>query len=168
MTDQHYHPAQPEGFNAEQAPGAQQPGPSSYTGYGQQSGPYGYGQQSYSGYTQSQDGAYTAGYQQPQGYQQSPYQQAYQQPVGPAVPVPLYPMTETDRNLRLVSFIFAILTTVGCGVFIIPLAWMIPLCVINWGIYKGQKPNTVAFGVCMLLFCNLVSGILLLCSNKDR
>ena len=168
MTETHYNSAPSESPNAQQG-GPQQPGVASY---GQPSGQYGYGQpggqQSYSGYTQSQDGTYTAGYQQPQGYQQSPYQQAYQQPVGPAVPVALYPMTETDRNLRLVAFIFAVLTTVGCGMLIIPLAWMIPLCVINWGIYKGQKPNTVAFGVCMLLFCNLVSGILLLCSHKDR
>lgn len=106
--------------------------------------------------------------QQPYGYQQPAYQQAYQQPVAPAAPVPLYPMTDTDRNLRLVAFIFCILSLVGSCWLIIPLAWMIPMSVISWGIYKGTKANTVAFDVCTLIFCSLVAGILLLCSNKDR
>ena len=47
------------------------------------------------------------------------------------------------------------------------LAWMIPMTVHSWGIYKGKRRNTVAFGVCTLIFVNVVSGILLLCSKKD-
>ena len=66
------------------------------------------------------------------------------------------------------AFIFCILSLVGSCWLIIPLAWMIPMSVISWGIYKGTKANTVAFGVCTLIFCSLVAGILLLCSNKDR
>lgn len=77
-------------------------------------------------------------------------------------------MTDADRNLRLVAFIFCILSLVGSCWLIIPLAWMIPMSVISWGIYKGTKANTVAFDVCTLIFCSLVAGILLLCSNKDR
>ncbi|MDE8701732.1 hypothetical protein PZH32_02010 [Adlercreutzia equolifaciens] len=140
-----------------------------------------------SGYTQTADGHYAPGYGQPSGYQQQPYgyqdpyqaqqaygyqqpgyQQAYQQPVAPVQAPPLYPMTDTDRNLRLVAFIFCILSLVGSCWLILPLAWMIPMCVISWGIYKGTKANTVAFDVCTLIFCSLVAGILLLCSNKDR
>ena len=49
----------------------------------------------------------------------------------------------------------------------IPLAWMIPMTVISWGIYKGTRANTVAFGVCTLIFVDLISGILLLISHKD-
>ena len=37
-----------------------------------------------------------------------------------------------------------------------------------WGIYKGTKDNTTAFGVCTLIFLSLVAGILLLVSKKDR
>lgn len=88
--------------------------------------------------------------------------------MAPAAPAALYPMTDTDRTLRLVAFIFVILSLVGSCWLIIPLAWMIPMAVISWGIYKGTKANTVAFGVCTLIFCSLVAGILLLCSNKDR
>ena len=108
-------------------------------------------------------------YQGQQSYQaasQQPYQASYEQPQ--VAPAALYPMTDTDRTLRLVAFIFVILSLVGSCWLIIPLAWMIPMAVISWGIYKGTKANTVAFGVCTLIFCSLVAGILLLCSNKDR
>lgn len=130
--------------------------------------PYGAGQ----GYDPYQAQAQQQPYQQP--YQatyeqpQPAYQQVYAQPVAPAAPAALYPMTDTDRNLRLVAFIFCILSLVGSCWLIVPLAWMIPMSVISWGIYKGTKANTVAFDVCTLIFCSLVAGILLLCSNKDR
>lgn len=79
----------------------------------------------------------------------------------------LYPMTETDRTLRLIAFILNVITIVFVCWTIIPLAWMIPMTVRSWGIYKGTKPNTVAFGVCTLLFLDIISGILLLVSKKD-
>ena len=125
-------------------------------------------QQAYDPYQAQAQQPYGAG----QGYDpyqaQQTYQQVYAQPVAPAAPAALYPMTDTDRNLRLVAFIFCILSLVGSCWLIIPLAWMIPMSVISWGIYKGTKANTVAFDVCTLIFCSLVAGILLLCSNKDR
>lgn len=74
---------------------------------------------------------------------------------------------QTDTTLRLIAFVFNVLSTIATGVFIIPLIWMIPICVINWNIYKGTRPNTVAFGVVDLIFCNLISGILLLVSTKE-
>ncbi len=83
-------------------------------------------------------------------------------------PGAVYSMTETDRTLRLIAFILNVITTVFCGIFIIPLAWMIPMTVRSWSIYKGKKPNTVAFGVCTLIFLDLIAGILLLCSKKDK
>ena len=114
--------------------------------------PYGAGQ-GYDPYQaqQTYQQPYQATYEQPQ----PAYQQVYAQPVAPAAPAALYPMTDTDRNLRLVAFIFCILSLVGSCWLIIPLAWMIPMSVIS-------------FDVCTLIFCSLVAGILLLCSNKDR
>ena len=87
-------------------------------------------------------------------------------PAGTTVPV-VYTMTDTDRTLRLIAFILNLITIAGCCWLIIPLAWMIPMTVRTWGIYKGTKPNTVALGVCTLIFVNIVSGILLLCSKKE-
>lgn len=75
--------------------------------------------------------------------------------------------TDNDTTLKLIAFIFNLISTIGVGWTIIPLAWMIPMTVVSWGIYKGTKKNTVAFGVCTLLFVSLVAGILLLCAKKD-
>ena len=79
----------------------------------------------------------------------------------------LYPMTDNDRTLRLVGFILNAVVLAGTFWLIFPLAWMIPMLVRAWGIYKGTKPNTTAFGVCNLLFFSFISGILFLCSKKD-
>lgn len=84
-----------------------------------------------------------------------------------AAPSPYAPSNE-DRTLRLVAFVFAVLCTVSMCWLIIPLAWMVPMTVRCWSIYKGTKPNTVAFGVCTLLFLSLVGGIMLLISKKDQ
>ena len=70
-------------------------------------------------------------------------------------------MTNGDRNLRLAAFILNIISMVALG-------WrMIPMTVMSWGIYKGTRANTVAFGVCNLLFVNTIGGGLLI-SNKER
>lgn len=106
---------------------------------------------------------------------QNPYASAgsFQAPYGYAqsaafVPQPPYAVSEQDRTLRLIAFIFSLISLVTLGWLIVPLAWMIPMCVVSWGIYKGTRPNTVAFGVCTLIFVSLVAGILLLISRKDR
>lgn len=78
-----------------------------------------------------------------------------------------YGMSSQDSTLRLIAFIFCLISTVTAGWMLVPLAWMVPMTVITWGIYKGKKRNTVAFGVCTLIFVSLVGGILLLVSKKD-
>lgn len=78
-----------------------------------------------------------------------------------------YYVDSSDGTLRLIAFILCIISTVAAGWMIIPLAWMIPMSVHCWGIYKGTKSNTTAFGVCTLLFVNIIGGILLLASKKD-
>lgn len=93
---------------------------------------------------------------------------AYAQSATISSPEQIYPMTSTDQTLRLIAFILCILATISLCWAIIPLAWMIPMTVHTWGIYKGKKPNTVAFGVCTLIFMALIPGILLLVSNKDQ
>lgn len=100
-----------------------------------------------------------APYQAPQGSGQ--YQQPYQpqQPYGYAQPAGsvsgTYYVSDQDKTLRLIAFIFNIISLVTMCWLIIPLAWLIPMCVISWGIYKGTKANTVAFGVCRSSFLRL-------------
>lgn len=139
-------------------------------GHGSGESPYG---QSTGGYAQQQQPASCSqSYGQPMGgagYGQpnQPYAQAV--PVAaPGIEAPLYAMTETDRTLRLIAFIFMVVSLASTCWLLLPLAWMIPMTVVSWGIYKGTRPNTVAFGVCSLIFCSLVAGILLLISKKDR
>lgn len=72
-----------------------------------------------------------------------------------------------DQTLRLVAFIFCVVSLVSVCWLIIPLAWMIPMTIYAYGIYKGTKPNTVAFGVCTLLFISIVAGVLLLIADKQ-
>ncbi|WP_241520115.1 DUF2510 domain-containing protein [Bifidobacterium catulorum] len=88
-------------------------------------------------------------------------------PARPAYGPGVYAMTDSDRTLRLIAFVLMLISTVGVGWLIVPLAWMIPMTIHTWGIYKGTKANTVVFGVCALVFCSLIGGILLLVSNKD-
>lgn len=78
-------------------------------------------------------------------------------------------MTNGDRNLRLAAFILNIISMVALGWTLLPLAWMSPMTVMSWGIYKGTRANAVAFGVCNLLFMNAIFlGGGLLISNKER
>ena len=74
---------------------------------------------------------------------------------------------DSDKNLKLAAYIFMLISTIFAGFAIIPLAWMLPMTIISYGIYKGTKKNTVAFGVCSLLFVSLIGGILLLVAKKD-
>lgn len=77
-------------------------------------------------------------------------------------------MTNGDRNLRLAAFILNIISMVALGWTLLPLAWMSPMTVMSWGIYKGTRANTVALGVCNLLFINAIFLGGLPVSNKER
>ena len=92
------------------------------------------------------------------------------------MPEQTYVVEGSNQTLRLIAFIMNIvalvlIVIVGIGTLgfgLIPLAWGIPMTVRSWGVYKGKKPNTVALGVCTLLFLNMISGILLLVAQKDK
>lgn len=121
--------------------------------------------------------------QQSQPQQQPPYQQVPPQQMpnqqfsgqpfaGQQVPIQtadaVYKVSDNDKQLRLVAFIFMIISTISTCWTVIALAWMIPMTIVCWDIYKGKKPNGTAFGVCTLLFGSLVSGICLLISTKEK
>lgn len=100
-------------------------------------------------------------------------QQQFQQPQYVQPPVSPH-STSADEILRLIAFILNIVSAIFVGTMglawfplLIVLAWMVPMTVHSWGIYRGKVNNTVVFGVCTLLFCNVISGILLLVSSKD-
>lgn len=81
-----------------------------------------------------------------------------------------------NRGLMLAAFVLNLLTVIAFGasalftfgISLVFLAWMIPMTVSLWGVYKGKKENTIAFGVCTLIFVNLISGILMLVSRNCK
>ncbi|MBW3079993.1 zinc-ribbon domain-containing protein [Bifidobacterium saguinibicoloris] len=93
-----------------------------------------------------------------------------------------YVRTSRDYTLRLVAAVVNIvfcalyglagLATFASGdfigfLFLICLTWMIPMTVYSWRISTGEKPNGATFAIANLIFVNLVSGVLLLISDKE-
>lgn len=113
-----------------------------------------------------------AGAWQPQTATPNYEQPIYEQPIytqGGTAPVGGVPYDHSsDQGLLLAAFVLNIISCVVFAPFLIPLAWAIPMTIHSWGIYKGTKPNTVAFGVCTLLFLDLISGIFYLVIAKDE
>jgi hypothetical protein len=67
--------------------------------------------------------------------------------------------------INWVTLGIVIVVTLGIGV--IAAAWFIPMTVL---IHKGAKGpyKHTALGVCTLLFCNIISGILMLVDDSNR
>ena len=122
------------------------------------------------------------GYQAPPpGYQQGPpppYQgtpPGYQGPPPGYQGIGMYARGPHNEGLFTAAFILMIIVIViicisgisSLGFGLIPLAWCIPMTVHISKIKKGLAPNTIAFGVCTLLFAGVISGILLLVAPKD-
>jgi hypothetical protein len=73
-----------------------------------------------------------------------------------------------DRGKLKAAFVLNLISTISIGWLLVPLAWMLPMTICSWRIYKGTKRNSTAFGVCTLLFVNQIGGILLLISDTDQ
>ena len=73
-----------------------------------------------------------------------------------------------DQTLGNIAKVFAIVTCAICGIYIIPLLWMLPMTIVLCKkLNKNQKIGT-AFKVFILLFLSTVAGILLLCRKGDK
>lgn len=68
--------------------------------------------------------------------------------------------TQDGSVLLLIAFIFNVIATVSIGWLIIPLAWMIPMTIHSWRLYKGTRENTMTFSICSILFMGIISGVL--------
>lgn len=58
-----------------------------------------------------------------------------------------------------------IAATLGFGVFVA--AWFIPMTILTHKAAKDPYKHT-ALGVCTLLFCNIISGVLMLVDDSNR
>lgn len=69
-------------------------------------------------------------------------------------------------GLLTAAYILMIITCVALGWMIVPLAWLIPMTIAIKKRQQSGEPLGTGFKVCILLFANLVSGILLLCDPE--
>ena len=77
--------------------------------------------------------------------------------------------TVASKGVEIAIKIFMILSCIaGAFAFLIPLAWMIPLTVHVFKKLNQSQPISTGVKVCVLLFCNLVAGILLLCATPKQ
>ncbi len=63
--------------------------------------------------------------------------------------------------------VLGIVVVASCGIGIIAAAWFVPMTI---KIHQGARDRYkhTALGVCTLLFCNIVSGILMLVEDGNR
>ena len=72
---------------------------------------------------------------------------------------------KTPSGLKIAAKILMIVGTVCMGLYIIPLAWCLPMTISYCNkIKRGEKIST-GFKICTLLFVSLVGGILMLCDQ---
>ena len=116
----------------------------------------GYPQQPQQGFA-PQQGYPQQGFAPQQGYPQqgyAPYQGYPQQP-------------RPVSGLATVAKILMIVSTVVTGLYLIPLAWCIPMTISYSNKLKNGLPVSTGFKICTLLFVNTIAGILMLC-DKDN
>ena len=71
----------------------------------------------------------------------------------------------SSSGLKTAAKILMIIGTVIMGLYIIPLAWCLPMTISYCNkIKRGEKIST-GFKICSLLFVSLVGGILMLCDQ---
>ncbi len=66
------------------------------------------------------------------------------------------------KILRQLAFIFALIDTILLGFALLPLAWCIPMTISIYHAWKEDRPASIGLGVCELIFCSPIAGILLL------
>ena len=71
----------------------------------------------------------------------------------------------TGSGITTAVKVFMILSCIFQGIYIIPLAWCIPMTVSYSRKIKNGQPIGTGLKVCTLLFVNLIAGILMLCDN---
>ena len=72
-----------------------------------------------------------------------------------------------SSTLKTVAKVFMIISTVIMGLYIIPLAWCLPMTLSYSRKIRDGEPVSTGFKVCCLLFVNIVAGILMLCDHDD-
>lgn len=70
--------------------------------------------------------------------------------------------SETSSVTSIIIKIFMILSCVTKSVFILPLAWCVPMTVSAFKKIENNEKLSLSFKICTLIFVDLVSGIIML------
>lgn len=69
-------------------------------------------------------------------------------------------------NLQIAAFIFMIVSMVGMGALVLPLAWMIPMIVIYYQKINRGEEVSLTFVILLTIFVSTNAGILLLVDRE--
>lgn len=75
--------------------------------------------------------------------------------------------SDSSDGMKVAIKIFMILGIVSVAWFIIPLIWCIPMYIKVNKYLEGEVELSTGYKVCVLLFCSMIAGILLLVDNND-
>ena len=75
--------------------------------------------------------------------------------------------SEELEDPRAVFWMFAIIYAIYFWIGGIPLAWTLPMTINYIKKNKANKPTSLAFKICTLIFANLLVGILMLCFEQN-
>lgn len=74
---------------------------------------------------------------------------------------------EEDKKIfKLIIKVFMVLGCIASGWALIPLLWTIPMTNHVFKKLNANEPIGVGFKICVLLFVNIVAGIMLLCMSE--
>lgn len=76
--------------------------------------------------------------------------------------------SNSDDILGLISKIFLIISCVTSGIFILPLAWCLPITITICNKMKRGEPVGVGLKIAALLLVNTIAGILLLVRQDEQ
>ena len=74
---------------------------------------------------------------------------------------------DAKKILAIIVKVFMIIGCIATGWTLIPLIWLIPMTVHVFKKLDNNEPISTGVKVCVLLFCNIIAGIILLCMNSD-
>ena len=77
------------------------------------------------------------------------------------------PREPKESGLSTAAKVFMIISTVAMGLWIIPLAWCLPMTISYCNKIKRGEPIGVGFKICTLLFVNMIAGVLMLCDADN-
>ena len=77
------------------------------------------------------------------------------------------PAPQETSGLATAAKIFMIISTVIMGLYLIPLAWCLPMTISYNKKIKNNQPIGIGFKICCLLFVSVPAGIFMLCDKNN-